>query len=59
MATPRKLSNTLLEVLGDRVAIFKVLQKFELRETARTGKISLPCELEVNTELLKTLQIKA
>ena len=51
-----------LEVVGDpgkMVAIVQVLQKFGLREIARTGKISLTRESGVNTELLKTLQIKA
>ena len=50
-----------LEVVGDpgkMVAIVQVLQKFGLREIARTGKISLTRESGVNTELLKTLQTK-
>jgi acetolactate synthase-1/3 small subunit len=50
-----------LEVVGDpgkMVAIVQVLQKFGLREIARTGKISLTRESGVNTELLKTLQAK-
>ncbi|TAE61908.1 MAG: acetolactate synthase small subunit [Nostocales cyanobacterium] len=50
-----------LEVVGDpgkMVAIMQVLQKFGLREIARTGKISLPRESGVNTELLKSLQAK-
>ncbi|MBE9248005.1 acetolactate synthase small subunit [Dolichospermum sp. LEGE 00240] len=51
-----------LEVVGDpgkMVAIVQVLQKFGLREIARTGKISLTRESGVNTELLKSLQAKA
>ncbi|HCQ22462.1 acetolactate synthase small subunit [Aphanizomenon flos-aquae NRERC-008] len=50
-----------LEVVGDpgkMVAIVQVLQKFGLREIARTGKISLTRESGVNTELLKSLQTK-
>ncbi|BAZ86769.1 acetolactate synthase small subunit [Dolichospermum compactum] len=50
-----------LEVVGDpgkMVAIVQVLQKFGLREIARTGKISLTRESGVNTELLKSLQAK-
>ena len=49
-----------LEVVGDpgkMVAIVQVLQKFGLREIARTGKISLTRESGVNTELLKSLQV--
>jgi len=48
-----------LEVVGDpgkMVAIVQVLQKFGLREVARTGKIALTRESGVNTELLKTLE---
>ena len=40
------------------VAIVQVLQKFGLREIARTGKISLPRESRVNTEFLKSLEAK-
>ena len=50
-----------LEVVGDpgkMVAIVQVLQKFGLREIARTGKISITRESGVNTELLKSLQTK-
>jgi acetolactate synthase-1/3 small subunit len=50
-----------LEVVGDpgkMVAIVQVLQKFGLREIARTGKISLIRESGVNTELLKSLEAK-
>jgi acetolactate synthase-1/3 small subunit len=50
-----------LEVVGDpgkMVAIIQVLQKFGLREIARTGKIALTRESGVNTELLKSLEAK-
>ncbi len=50
-----------LEVVGDpgkMVAIVQVLQKFGLREIARTGKIALTRESGVNTELLKSLEVK-
>lgn len=46
-----------LEVVGDPgklVAIVQMLQKFGIREIARTGKISLVRESGVNTEFLKT-----
>ncbi|MCA1904636.1 MAG: acetolactate synthase small subunit [Cyanobacteria bacterium M5B4] len=46
----------ILEVVGDPgklVAIVQMLQKFGIREIARTGKISLVRESGVNTELLK------
>ncbi|AFY69285.1 acetolactate synthase, small subunit [Thalassoporum mexicanum PCC 7367] len=45
-----------IEVVGDPgkiVAIGKMLQKFGIREVARTGKISLTRESGVNTEFLK------
>lgn len=48
-----------LEVVGDpgkMVAIVQVLQKFGIREIARTGKIALTRESGVNTELLKSLE---
>ncbi len=50
-----------IEVVGDpgkMVAIVQVLQKFGLREVARTGKIALTRESGVNTELLKSLEAK-
>jgi acetolactate synthase I/III small subunit len=46
----------IIEVVGDpgkMVAIVKMLQKFGIREIARTGKISLTRESGVNTEYLK------
>ncbi len=46
----------ILEVVGDpgkMVAIIKMLEKFGIREVARTGKISLIRESGVNTEYLK------
>jgi len=43
---------------GKMVAIVQVLQKFGLREIARTGKIALTRESGVNTELLKSLEAK-
>jgi acetolactate synthase-1/3 small subunit len=45
-----------LEVVGDpgkMVAILQMLQKFGIREIARTGKVSLTRESGVNTEYLK------
>ncbi len=45
-----------LEVVGDpgkMVAIVKMLEKYGIREIARTGKISLTRESGVNTESLK------
>lgn len=50
-----------LEVVGDpgkMVAIVQVLNRFGIREIARTGKISLPRESGVNTEYLKSLERK-
>jgi acetolactate synthase-1/3 small subunit len=50
-----------LEVVGDpgkMVAIVQVLQKFGLREVARTGKIALTRESGVNTEYLKSIEAK-
>jgi acetolactate synthase-1/3 small subunit len=50
-----------LEVVGDpgkMVAIVQLLQKFGLREIARTGKIALVRESGVNTEYLKA-QVEA
>ena len=49
-----------LEVVGDpgkMVAIVQLLQKFGLREVARTGKISLTRESGVNTEYLKSVEL--
>jgi acetolactate synthase-1/3 small subunit len=51
-----------LEVVGDpgkMVAIVQVLEKFGIREIARTGKIALVRESGVNTEYLKSLETKA
>ena len=50
-----------VEVVGDPgkiVAIVQLLQKFGLREIARTGRIALTRESGVNTEWLKSLQAK-
>jgi acetolactate synthase I/III small subunit len=50
-----------LEVAGDpgkMVAIVQVLNKFGIREIARTGKIALTRESGVNTEFLKSLEAK-
>ncbi len=50
-----------LEVVGDpgkMVAIVQVLNRFGLREVARTGKVSLPRESGVNTEYLKSLEAR-
>lgn len=48
-----------LEVVGDpgkMVAIVQVLNRFGIREIARTGKIALTRESGVNTEYLKSLE---
>lgn len=50
-----------LEVVGDpgkMVAIVQVLNRFGLREVARTGKVSLARESGVNTEYLKSLEVR-
>lgn len=50
-----------IEVVGDpgkMVAIAQMLNKFGIREIARTGKIALVRESGVNTEYLKSLEAK-
>lgn len=50
-----------IEVVGDpgkMVAIAQMLNKFGIREIARTGKIALVRESGVNTEYLKLLEAK-
>ncbi len=50
-----------VEVVGDpgkMVAIVQMLNKFGIREVARTGKIALTRESRVNTEYLKSLEAK-
>ena len=50
-----------IEVVGDpgkSVAIIQMLNKFGIREIARTGKIALVRESKVNTEYLKSLEAK-
>jgi acetolactate synthase-1/3 small subunit len=50
-----------LEVVGDpgkMVAIISMLNKFGIKEIARTGKIALVRESGVNTEYLKSLEAK-
>jgi acetolactate synthase-1/3 small subunit len=50
-----------LEVAGDpgkMVAIISMLNKFGIKEIARTGKIALVRESGVNTEYLKSLEAK-
>ena len=51
----------IIEVVGDPgklVAIIQMLNKFGIREIARTGKIALTRESGVNTEYLKSLEAK-
>jgi acetolactate synthase I/III small subunit len=50
-----------IQVVGDpgkMVAIIQMLNKFGIREIARTGKIALVRESKVNTEYLKSLEAK-
>ncbi len=50
-----------IEVAGDpgkMVAIVQMLNKFGIREIARTGKIALTRESGVNTEFLKSLEAR-
>ncbi|MGK7885512.1 MAG: acetolactate synthase small subunit [Crocosphaera sp.] len=50
-----------IEVVGDpgkMVAIVQMLNKFGIKEVARTGKIALTRESGVNTEYLKSLKEK-
>lgn len=50
-----------LEVVGDpgkMVAIISMLNKFGIKEIARTGKVALVRESGVNTEYLKSLEAK-
>ncbi|RMF24394.1 MAG: acetolactate synthase small subunit [Cyanobacteria bacterium J083] len=50
-----------IEVVGDpgkMVAIVQMLNKFGIKEVARTGKIALIRESGVNTEYLKSLEAK-
>lgn len=50
-----------IEVAGDpgkMVAIVQMLNKFGVREIARTGKVSLVRESGVNTEYLKSLEAR-
>ncbi|MDC0833459.1 acetolactate synthase small subunit [Leptolyngbya valderiana BDU 20041] len=51
----------IVEVVGDpgkMVAFVQVLQKFGIREVARTGKIALIRESGVNTEFLRLSEMK-
>jgi len=53
--------SVIIEVVGDpgkMVAIVQVLQKFGIREIARTVKIALTRESLVNTEFLKSLEAR-
>lgn len=53
--------NLIVEVVGDpgkMVAIIQMLNKFGIREIARTGKIAMTRESGVNTEYLKSLEAK-
>jgi acetolactate synthase I/III small subunit len=43
---------------GKMVAIVQMLNKFGIREIARTGKVALTRESGVNTEFLKSLEAK-
>ncbi len=50
-----------VEIVGDpgkMVAIIQMLNKFGIKEVARTGKIALTRESGVNTEYLKSLEAK-
>ena len=51
----------IIEIVGDpgkMVAIIQMLNKFGIREIARTGKVALTRESGVNTEYLKSLEAK-
>ena len=53
--------SVIIEVVGDPgklVAIIQMLNKFGIKEIARTGKIALTRESGVNTEYLKSLEAK-
>jgi acetolactate synthase I/III small subunit len=53
--------NLTIEIVGDpgkMVAIIQMLNKFGIREIARTGKIAMTRESGVNTEYLKSLEAK-
>lgn len=53
--------NLTIEVVGDpgkMVAIIQMLNKFGIKEIARTGKIAMTRESGVNTEYLKSLEAK-
>jgi acetolactate synthase-1/3 small subunit len=43
---------------GKMVAIVQVLNRFGIKEIARTGKIAMTRESGVNTEFLKSLEAK-